>query len=141
MNNEEGTEMKNGESGTQKIISDATRIRFAERTAKKAGVAKGAWTTAVISFILLVAVVAVGISLYKSEQKNQLAVIESQKQSFTEMLTKRDSMINESMLTFDEIEKNLNTIKEKEKIITIMSKDSEFSKNKKQQMSHGIHIK
>lgn len=138
MNKEEGTEMKNGESDTQKIISDATRIRFAERTAKKAGVAKGAWTTAIISFILLVAVGVVGISLYKSEQKNQLAVIESQKQSFTEMLTKRDSMINESMLTFDEIEKNLNTIKEKEKIITIMSKDSEFSKNKKQQILQDI---
>lgn len=138
MNNEEGTEMKNGESGTQKIISDATRIRFAERTGKKAGVVKGAWTTAIISLILLVAVVAVGISLYKSEQRNQLAVIESQKQSFTEMLTKRDSMINESMLTFDEIEKNLNTIKEKENIITIMSKDSEFSKNKKQQILQDI---
>ncbi len=65
-------------------------------------------------------------------------MIENQKQSFTELLTTRDSVINEWMLTFDQIEKDLNTVKEKENIITIKSSDAEFSKDKKQQILKDI---
>jgi len=41
-------------------------------------------------------------------------------------------------LTFDEIEKNLATVKEKENIITMKSSDKEFSKDKKQQILKDI---
>jgi uncharacterized coiled-coil protein SlyX len=138
MTNENGTDMKNGENSTQKIVSDATRIRLAEKTAKKAGVTKGAWTTAIISLLVLVIVGIIGISKYNTEQKNQLAIIENQKQSFTETITERDSLINESMQTFAEIEKNLSTIKEKEKIITMQSSNAEFSKDRKQRILQDI---
>ena len=42
------------------------------------------------------------------------------------------------MLTFDEIEKDLATVKEKENIITMKSSDKEFSKDKKQQILKDI---
>jgi uncharacterized coiled-coil protein SlyX len=42
------------------------------------------------------------------------------------------------MLTFDQIEKDLNTVKEKENIITMKSEDKEFSKDKKQQILKDI---
>jgi hypothetical protein len=138
MKNDDGTEMKAGDSNTQKIISEATRIRIAEKTAKKAGVTKGAWTTAIISFLLLVTAGIIGISMYNTEQKNQLAIMESQKNSFTETISQRDSLINESMQTFAEIEKNLSTIKEKENIITMQSSNAEFSNERKQRILQDI---
>ncbi|MEI6048340.1 MAG: hypothetical protein WCS03_05535 [Bacteroidota bacterium] len=132
LKNEEGTISKSGENGNHSGISENTRVRLAARTAKKEGVQKGVWTTGIISFILLVAAGIIGYSLYNGEQKKQLAMMENQKNSFTELLTTRDSVINEWMLTFDQIEKDLNMIKEKENIITIKSADAEFSKDKKQ---------
>jgi hypothetical protein len=138
MKNEDGTEMKNSDNNTQKVVSEATRIRFAEKTARKAGVAKGVWTTAIVSFMLLVAVAMTGISLYKTEQKNQLAIIENQKQSYTQTITQRDSLINESMKTFAEIEKNLSTIKEKENIITMQSTNTEYTKDTKEKILQDI---
>jgi hypothetical protein len=132
MKNEEGTEMKSGENSNHKVISEATRTRYAERIAKKEGIKKGVWITAVVSFIILVTVGITAVSVYNTEQTKQLAVIENQKVSFTELLTTRDSVISEWMLTFDQIEKDLSMVKEKENIITIQSSDKEFSKDKKQ---------
>ncbi len=58
--------------------------------------------------------------------------------TFTEQLTARDSMINQWLLSFDEIEKNLNVIKEKEKLISVQSSDTEVSKNRKEQILEDI---
>lgn len=146
MKNDEGTTIKNnegtiprsGENSNHNGLSESTRIRFATKTAKVEGVKKGVWTTAIISFILLLTLGVIGTSIYNNEQKRQLAVIEDQKEAFTELLTTRDSVISEWMLTFDEIEKDLNTIKEKENIISISSSDKEFSKDKKQQILRDI---
>jgi hypothetical protein len=138
MKNDEGTELQNDENGKSKTVSDATRIRFAEKAARKNGMRKGVWLTALLSFLILVAAGIIGVSKYNTEQKNKLAIIENQKQSFTVLLTTRDSLINESMQTFDQIEKNLLTIKEKENIITMKSSDKEFSKDKKQQILKDI---
>jgi hypothetical protein len=138
MKTDEVTDPKNGDNNNNKVISESTRIRFAEKIAKKEGVSKGAWTAGIIGLVLVIAAVIIGITRFNTERRNQLAVIDNQKQAFTEMLTKRDSMINESMATFDEIEKNLSTIKEKEKIISMNSSDKEFSKGKKQQILDDI---
>ena len=78
-------------------------------------------------------------SMYKRQQNTQLALMEDQKTTFTEQLTSRDSMINDWLLTFDQIEKNLNMIKEKEKIITVKSSDSEISKDRKDQILEDIN--
>jgi hypothetical protein len=132
MNYDEGTNLKNGEKGNPEGVSENTRVRLAARTAKKEGVKKGIWITALFSIILLITGGIIANSLYKEEQKKHLSMMEVQKQSFTEQVTTRDSVINEWMLTFDQIEKDLNTVKEKENIITIKSSDKEFSKDKKQ---------
>jgi uncharacterized coiled-coil protein SlyX len=47
-------------------------------------------------------------------------------------------MINDWLMTFDQIEKNLNMIKEKEKIISVKSSDSEVSKDRKEQILDDI---
>jgi len=109
-----------------------------EKIARNEGVAKGAQITALISFIVLIAAGVIFYSMYKREQKRQVALMEDQKYSFTELLNQRDSTINDWVLTFDQIEKNLQAIKEKEKIITLNANDREFSKDRKQQIMEDI---
>ncbi|MGA2405949.1 MAG: hypothetical protein ABSF81_04260 [Bacteroidales bacterium] len=130
--------MTNEVNSNRNTINDNAVARNNEKKAKKEGLKKGVLTTAIISFILLLIAGIVVNSLYKDEQKKHLAIMENQKRSFTELLTTRDSMINESILTFDQIEKDLNTVKEKENIISMQSSDKEFSKDKKQQILKDI---
>jgi len=119
-------------------LKNERNVRYSERIARKEGVVKGAQTAAIICFILLVTAAIAGYSLYNREHQKQLAMMEDQRYSFTELLTARDSAINEWVLTFDQIEKDLQTIKEKEKIITLKSSDMEFSKDRKQQILEDI---
>jgi tRNA splicing endonuclease len=132
MSYDEGTNLKSGENANPGGTSENTRARLAASTAKKEGVKKGVLTTAIFCFLLLVTGGIVVNSLYKDEQKKHLAIMENQKQAYTLQLTSRDSVINETMLTFDEIEKDLSLVKEKENLITIKSADKEFTKDKKQ---------
>jgi len=109
-----------------------------EKIARNEGVVKGAQITALISFVLLVAAGVIFYSMFKREQKRNTAMLEDQKTSFTELLGQRDSTINDWVVTFDQIEKNLQAIKEKEKIISMNANDREFTKDRKQQIMEDI---
>jgi ACT domain-containing protein len=130
--------MKNDETGNQKPLSENVVSRINEKKARHEGLTKGVITASLISFFLIVALGIVVYYLYKDEKANQLAMMESQRNSFTEQLTERDSLINEWVITFDEIEKDLNVIKEKENIISMESADREFSKDRKDQILKDI---
>lgn len=130
--------MTNDVNTNRTVPNDNAASRNNERKAKKEGMKKGVLTTAIIALLLLIIAGFVVNSMYTNEQKKHLAVVENQKHSFTQLLTSRDSVINEWMLTFDQIEKDLNTVKEKENIITMKSEDKEFSKDKKQQILKDI---
>jgi len=91
-----------------------------------------------ISLIIFIAVGLVLYTLYSREHKQLLSLMETQKTSLTETIAARDSVINEWITTFDEIDKNLALIKEKEKVITINSSNVEFSKDRKEQILEDI---
>ena len=130
--------MTNEVNSNRPVTNDNAAARNNERKAKKEGVKKGVITSVIIFLVVLIAGALVVNSMYKNEQKKHVAVVENQKRSYTQLLTSRDSVINEWMLTFDEIEKDLNTVKEKENIISMKSSDKEFSKDKKQQILKDI---
>lgn len=130
--------MTNEVNSNRNVVNDNAASRNNEKKAKKEGMKKGVITTAIICLILLIAGAFIVNSMYNNEQKKHAAIVENQKHSFTQLLTSRDSVINEWMLTFDEIEKDLGTVKEKENIITMKSSDKEFSKDKKQQILKDI---
>src|SRR5512133_1669114 len=88
----------------------------------------------IISFIIFIIIGIALYSLYSREHKKLLTIMEDQKVSLTDKITARDSVINEWISTFSEIEKNLAMIKEKEKIITISSNDVEFSKDQRERI-------
>jgi DNA repair exonuclease SbcCD ATPase subunit len=130
--------MTNDLNTNRTVTNDNAASRNNERKAKNEGVKKGVLITAIIAVLLLVVGGIVVNSKMNDAQQKHLAVVENQKHSFTQLLTSRDSVINEWMLTFDQIEKDLNTVKEKENIITMKSSDKEFSKDKKQQILKDI---
>ncbi len=130
--------MTNDLNSSRNVASDNAASRNNERKAKKSGVKKGATTAALIALLLLVIGGLVVNSMFKDEQKKHSAIMENQKHSYTQLLTSRDSVINEWMLTFDQIEKDLSKVKEKENIITMKASDKEFSKDKKEQILKDI---
>jgi hypothetical protein len=130
--------MTNDVNSNRNIPNDNAASRINERKAKKQGLKKGVITTALIALMLLAGAGFVVNSKYKDEQNKHAAIVENQKRSYTQLLTSRDSVINEWMLTFDQIEKDLSMVKEKENIITMKSADKEFSKDKKQQILKDI---
>lgn len=109
-----------------------------EKRIRDEGVKKGVMTASIISFIVLVVVGIIVFSLYSREHTKLLNFMESQKVSFTDKVSARDSVISEWITTFDDIEKNIAMIKEKEKVITVNSANSEISKDKKLQVLEDI---
>jgi len=130
--------MENKEPSKQNLPNENVVLKTKLNSARKEGLTKGALTTAIISVILLLALGVLVYSLYKREYTNQLALMEDQKNTFTEQLTARDSMINEWLLAFDQIENDLGMIKQKENLITMRSSDSEFTKERKDQILEDI---
>jgi uncharacterized coiled-coil protein SlyX len=105
---------------------------------EKAVEKKGLSTVSIVSIIVLLVAGIIGYTLYSREHKKLLGMMEEQKVSLTEKITARDSVISEWIMTFDEIEKNIALIKEKEKVITLNSSNVEISKDKRQQVLEDI---
>jgi hypothetical protein len=122
--------------------AEARKIEKAKKDAEKKirdeGKRKGIITTSIISFIVLLVAGIIGYSLYNREHKQMIGQMEEQKTSLTDKVTARDSVISEWITTFDEIERNIAVIKEKEKMININSSNGEISKDKRTQVLEDI---
>jgi phage shock protein A len=130
--------MENKEINDPKLNNQTEVDKNKIRNARKEGLTRGALTAGIIGFVVLVLVGVVSYTRYSSDHKKQQAVIEDQQKSFNEQLTARDSMINDWLTTFDQIEQNLSAIKQKENILSMKSTGSEFTKDKKNQVLEDI---
>jgi predicted nucleic acid-binding Zn-ribbon protein len=129
------TDPANEVTGTSKNVKTKSDI---EKKTRDEGIKKGVVITSIISFLILLVTGIIVFSLYSREHKKLLNMMETQRNSLTEKVSARDSVISEWITTFDDIEKNIAMIKEKEKIITINSSNAEISKDKKQQVLEDI---
>jgi predicted nucleic acid-binding Zn-ribbon protein len=109
-----------------------------EKNIRDEGVKKGVVTTSIICFLILLVAGIIVFSLYNSEHKKLINLMETQKTSLTDKVNARDSVINEWITTFDDIEKNIATIKEKEKLITVNSSNADISNDKRLQVLEDI---
>nr|WP_319511484.1 hypothetical protein [uncultured Draconibacterium sp.] len=86
-----------------------------------------------ISIILVVIIVVaalVGISTY-TQKKTEIMDLQSQNANINQDLQERDSMVNELVGAFDEIEQNLKYIKEKRQMLSLESqKEGNYDKKK-----------
>ncbi len=130
----ENNEKKSGPD----FLNEKAEIKNRVKMSKDGGLKRGVLITMIIGFILLVSAGVIFYSLYNREHIRQLSLIEQQRRTFANQLNTRDSLINDWVLTFDQVEKDLWTIKEKEKLITLNSSDREFPKDKKDQILSDI---
>lgn len=133
---------ENGKTTPGNENTEARKIAKAKNDAEKKirdeGLRKGIITTSVISFIVLLIAGMIVYSLYSREHNKLIGQMEEQKTSLTDKVTARDSVISEWITTFDEIEKNISLIKEKEKMINVNSSNAEISKDKRIQVLEDI---
>ena len=130
--------MKADEPGSSKPLNEKKDFSYNATKGVKESKSKAPYIALIISLVLFVVLGIVFYSKYKREHAELLSMMELQKYSLSETITARDSVINEWISTFDEIEKNLATIKEKEKIISMNSTDVEFSKARKEMIIEDI---
>jgi phage shock protein A len=137
--------MKIDEPIDPKAVNDNTEarkkeaiIRENENRARQEAMRKGVVTTSIIGFIILLVAGIIFFSVYKRDHNQLLSQMETQKVSFTDKITSRDSAIGEWITTFADIEKNIALIKEKEHIVTLNSSNSELSRDKRQQVVEDI---
>jgi len=130
--------MESKESGNRNLTIENAVVTSKLKTARKEGITKGALISGIISFIFLIVAGAIVYSFFNREHNKQIALMDEQRNSFTRQVTERDSLINDWLLTFDQIEKDLNLIKQKENIITVTSSDTEFSKTRRDQVLEDI---
>lgn len=137
--------MKIDENIDPKPVNDSAGFRKSEAVirdneikTRKEGMKKGVVTTSIIGFLLLLITGIVFYSLYKRDHNLLLSQMDTQKNSFTDKITSRDSVIGEWIITFDDIEKNIALIKEKEHIISMKSSSSELTKEGRQQVLDDI---
>ena len=122
-------------AGTRK---NEAALRENENRTRREGMKKGVLMASVIGFIFLLITGIVVYSLYNREHKQILSQMESQKNSYTNTITARDSVIGDWVTTFGDIEKNIALIKEKEHIISVNSSNPELSRDRRQQVVQDI---
>ncbi|MBN2174268.1 MAG: hypothetical protein JW731_09060 [Bacteroidales bacterium] len=96
----------------------------------------------VLSAILIVAAVS-GFLLFNDYQKDQNAKIQSEEtrnDALSIKLHQRDSLVNDYLATFNEIDSALRYIKEQEKLLGAQSKDVEFAGDSKKQIVKDIQM-
>ncbi len=138
--------MKTDEDNTTNAASENAELRRKEKVkidlekdeAREEGMKKGVVRTSVIAFIILVVAGIIVFLLYRGEHNKLLNLMETQKTSLTDQVTARDSVISLWVTTFDDIQKNITLIKEKEKLITVNSSNAEISNDKKRQVLEDI---
>ena len=137
MNNDENIDPKPVNDSAEAKRKEAL-IKENENRLRQEEVKKAVVTTSIIGFVVLLVAIFIAYLVYNHDHKLLLSQMETQKNTFTEKLTSRDSSIGEWATTFSEIQKNIALIKEKEKIISNNSSTGELSRNNREQILEDI---
>ena len=93
---------------------------------------------AMIAILVVLVAGVFGFFIYHSHSTQQLSQVENQKQELSLQLSQRDSLVNDWMEAFNQIEGDLKTIKQKENLLNTQSSDREISKDQKQNILEDI---
>jgi len=95
-----------------------------------------------LSVVLLLVIVTGAILLTRNNKKNteETLVMEDQKLELASQLGQRDSIINEWVVAFNEIESDIRKITARENMLTMQSMNPEISKDKKEEILKEISI-
>ena len=101
--------------------------------------------TVVIALIAIAGFVVGGIVIHDKNQEfaeltQKKVALEDSTLNLSTVLTARDSLVNELMVAFDEIDQNLQQIKQKREMISANSDNPEFTQNKKEAIIKDIQM-
>lgn len=130
--------MENIENRSDKLKDENADTSTQLRDARKKGISKGVMVTGIIALVIFFISGVIVVTGNKKENNRQAVLMENQRTSFTKELAARDSTINVWLATADEIEKELNLVKQKENSITFGSTKTEFSVNRKEKILNDI---
>jgi len=129
--------MENKDMGSRNVTNENAALTNKVRSARKEGVTRGALISGIVALVILIAGVLIVNTNFKQEKNRQMTLMEVQKGAFTKQVSQRDSVINDWLMTVDQIEKDLKTIKEKENLLTVSS-GSEVTKDRRHQILEDI---
>ncbi len=132
--------MKIEETNDRNLTNENATNKIQVKKAMKEGRTKGALITGIISLAVLIATGLFIYSVYNRNLNEQMALMDKERNNYNEQLMTRDSTINDWLMTFDQIEKNLNLIKQKENLITVNTGEQEYSGERKAQILEDIKI-
>jgi hypothetical protein len=95
---------------------------------------KGLIAVLIVSLLLVFVIGAIILTRNHKKNTEQAATLENQKLELSAELSKRDSIINEWVLAFNEIESDIRKITERENMLSLQSMNPEISSNKKQEI-------
>ncbi len=122
------------DENSNRNLTDDNSVEKKLKSARNEGRKNGALISGLIGIVIILALIFTAYGIHKRDHEEQLAMMENQRITLTKQLTERDSTINDWLMTFDKIEKDLGIIKEKENMITMKSSGSELTKDKKEQV-------
>jgi len=126
--------MEKDETSNRNLTGENSVEKEKIRIARNSGRKNGALITGLISLVIIIVLIFTAQGIHKRDHEEQMALMENQRLTLTKQLTDRDSTINDWLMTFDKIEKDMSLIKQKENMITLKSSGSELSKDKKEQV-------
>jgi hypothetical protein len=100
------------------------------------------WLPIVLATVIVFVIGSFGVAYYTNQRhfKDQISQIDSEKKELSFRLQGRDSVINDYLGSFNEIEENINAIKQKENIVNRETNDKEYQGDKKKQIVDDIKI-
>lgn len=101
---------------------------------------KGLIVVLIVSLLLLFVVGAIVLTRNHKKSTEQATLLENQKLELATQLSQRDSIINEWVLAFNEIESDIKKITARENMLTLQSMNPEISKDKKAEIIKEIGL-
>jgi len=95
---------------------------------------KGLIAVLSVSLLLVFIIGAIVLTRNHNKSEEQTTTLENQKLELTSQLSQRDSIINEWLLAFNEIESDIRKITARENMLSMQSMNPEISSDKKQEI-------
>lgn len=111
-----------------------------QRFDKRPGARKSIIALTITSAVLFIVAAVAIILLLKNDKTNreQYSFLQGENTGLSQQLSERDSIVNEWVATFNQIERDLSEVKQRENIISLKSNDPELSSNQREEVLEDI---
>lgn len=129
--------MEKNNNNDARFQLESNKGKYAQDTVNEK-VSKRTLVLVIFGFVVVIAAGLTFAAVKNGKNLERLSSAELQNEAFEKQLVVRDSVINEWIMTFNQIEQNLDTIRQRENLLAVESSGMEFNQEKKQQIIEDI---